>query len=102
MALLYLTEHTAAGRYGGGVIPVADTGNWVENASSPLSIGGAVASAPFGPNTTLIRVHVDAICSILITTAGSLATTSNARMAANQTEYWYVRPGQILSVISNI
>ncbi len=101
MAKLYLTEHTASGRYAGSAIPVADTANWVENANSPLNIGGALTSAPFGPNTTLIRVHCDAICSVLITTAGTLATTSNARMAANQTEYWYVRPGQILSVIAN-
>jgi hypothetical protein len=102
MSRVFLTEHTSAGRYGGGVIPVADTGQWLENANSPINVTGVAAnSAPFGPNTSLIRIHTDTVCSVWVTTAGTSATTNNARMAANQTEYWYVHPGQILSVIAN-
>lgn len=103
MALLYVTEFVTAGRYGGGVVPSADAGSWVENGMSPITIAASPAqSAPFGPNTTLVRVHADSICSVLISVTGTHATTSNARWAASQTEYFYVRPGQILSVIANV
>jgi hypothetical protein len=102
MSLLYVTEFAEAGRYGGGVIPVARTGQWLENANSPITISGAsAASAKFGTYTNLVRLHTDTICSIYITTAGTAATTSNARMAANQTEYFAVIPGQIVTVIAN-
>lgn len=103
MALLYLTEFIGTGRYGGASIQSADTGNWVENANSPIVIGNtANQSAPFGTHTTLIRVHADAVCSVVVSSNGTPATIANARWAANQTEYFYVRPGQILSVISNV
>jgi hypothetical protein len=102
MSKLYVTEFAGAGRYYGGSVPVADTGTWIENANSPITISGSsAASAAFGKNTQLIRVHTDAICSILVTVAGSAATASNARMAANQTEYFAVIPGQTITVISN-
>lgn len=50
--------------------------------------------------TCLIRVHVDAICSIAFGKA-PVATTAMKRLAANQTEYFSVSPGDKLSVISN-
>lgn len=58
-------------------------------------------SQAFGATTQLIRVHVDAVCSFVIGPPGTVATTSNARMAQNQTEYFSVKPGHIFAVISN-
>ena len=101
MAKLYLTEYVGAGRYYGGAIPVADTGGWKENAASPMTINTALNSSVFSTNTHLVRVHTDAICSIIIGATPLTASTSNARMAANQTEYYNVEPGQVLSVIAN-
>lgn len=61
---------------------------------------GAVGAA-FGQFTKMIRVHTDAVCSILVSTAGTAASTSNKRLAANQTEYFGVNAGQKLAVIAN-
>lgn len=60
-------------------------------------------SVAFSAKTYMIRVHTDAICSVVVGTAGTtpVATATNARMAANQTEYRGVQPGQILAVITN-
>ena len=102
MAKLYLTEYVGAGRYYGGSVPVADVGGWKENAASPMTVSsGAVGSSIFSTNTHLIRVHTDAIASIIVGPSPLTATANNARLAANQTEYYYVEPGQILSVIAN-
>jgi len=102
MAKLYVTEYSGAGRYYGSAIPVADTGVWTENANSPMGVSAsATVSASFGTNTKLIRVETDAICSIVISPTGANATANNARMAANQTEYYYVESGHYISVITN-
>lgn len=102
MAKLYVTEFVTAGRDPGSGVPVGHGGSWLENPASPIAIGGgALNSASFGTNTSLIRVNCDAVCSIVIGTSPS-ATINNARMAANQTEYFAVVPGQQISVISNI
>jgi hypothetical protein len=75
-----------------------------------IAIGGSsAASNPFDSRTTVIRVHTDAICSVVVslaTTLGGatpaiLATATSGRMAANQTEYRGVSGGQIISVITN-
>ncbi len=92
MATLYINE------YGGlaGDLPEADVlavNNVVIGASS-------VQSNPFGPNTSVARVHADSICSISFG-ANPTATNSNARMAANSTEYFTVRPGECVAVIAN-
>ena len=49
----------------------------------------------------MIRVHCDAICSISIGNS-PVATTTNKRLAANQTEYFGVIPGQQIAVITNV
>lgn len=102
MSKLYVEEFPGAGRYQGSSVPVADTGVWTENANSPMTVAAsATVSASFGTNTKLIRVHTDAICSIVISPTGANATANNARMAANQTEYYYVEAGHYISVITN-
>lgn len=91
MATLYLTE------YQGSAFNAAQE---PEIVTQTKAIGTAIQTNAFNKNTYLIRVHVDAICSILVGT-NPTATTSSKRMAANQTEYFAVKPGQILSVIAN-
>lgn len=59
------------------------------------------SSSPFNAKTRYVRLHPDAICSIRITTVGTAAATTDARMIAGQTEYFAVNPGDTLSVIAN-
>lgn len=62
--------------------------------------GGAAQSAAFGSTTRFIRVNTDAVCSISFG-SNPTATTSNRRLAANQTEYFGVIGGRKLSAIAN-
>ena len=97
MALLYIWEFSEIVSRHGTMIGKAPG----IRQQTPLSIGGApVQSLPFTAGTSYIRMHCDAICSIDIG-ENPTATTSKARMAANQTEYMGVNPGDSLSVIAN-
>lgn len=98
MAVLYIAEF--AGTY-------ADHGRGGSAAFAPpvteqtVAIGaGSVASAAFNTGTSLIRVHSDVICSIKIGAAPTASATTS-RMAAGQTEYYAVRPGDKIAVITN-
>ncbi len=100
MAVLYISEYTTTGAmgYGGQVTPVATEPPIVEQT---VAIGGAsVQSSAFGANTRFIRIHTDAICSVLIG-SNPTATAVKKRMAANQTEYFVVTPGHKIAVITN-
>lgn len=97
MATLYITEYQslAAVNYGSAPLPRTTL------ASQTVGIAGSSAqSSAFNANTAFIRVHTDAICSVLIG-ANPTATTSTARLAANQTEYFGVNAGDSIAVISN-
>lgn len=68
---------------------------------TPLSIGASpTQSLPFAAGTNYIRMHTDAVCSVDIG-ENPTASINTARMAANQTEYIGVNPGDSLSVIAN-
>jgi hypothetical protein len=84
-------------------VPIADaSGSTTENASSPITSGASHAeSAAFSTGTTYIRVHNDSggpICVLIGTTP--VATTNNARMSSDQTEYFGVKAGDKISVIA--
>lgn len=99
MATLYITEYVTASVDQGRAMPIA-FGPPIT--SQTVAIGGAsVSSAAFNANTRLIRVHTDAICSIAIAVSPT-ATTSTARMAANQTEYFGVDNSLKIAVITNV
>lgn len=67
-----------------------------------VAIGaGSNQSQPFGPATRVIRVNTDSACSFVIAKSNPVATTSNARMSAESTEYFGIDPGDILAVIAN-
>lgn len=109
MASLYITEFT------GTAYVVADSTTAGESflvnaqvseepplAEQKLTISGSsTASAALNRKTYLVRVHTDAICSIAVGKTTPTATTSSRRLAANQTEYFGVRPGYFISVITN-
>lgn len=62
----------------------------------------AKTTQAFGENTRMIRVHTDSICSIAVGPQATItATTTDQRMAADQTEYYGVSPGQGIAGITN-
>lgn len=107
MASLYITEYKGIGHVDPGydgmsyVVPIqAPKGPAV--AEQKLTIGGSsTPSAAFSQYTKMVRVHTDVVCSISVGGTSPAATTSTGRMAANQTEYFAVVPGDKLAVISN-
>lgn len=60
---------------------------------------GSLPSNPFGPGARLVRLHADAACRVEIGPSAT-ATQASKRMAAGQTEYFGVRPGDRVAVIS--
>jgi hypothetical protein len=84
-------------------VPIADAS--AGNIDQSVAIGGAsVQSSAFDTNTTLIRVHTDAICAIKIganPTAIAAGGTGTTRMAASTTEYYGVKPGDLIAVIAS-
>lgn len=97
MATLYITEYQKISGSGQGFQAPLEP----EVLSQTVAISGSSAqSTAFKKNTYLIRVHTDAICSVLVGTNPS-ATTTNKRFVAGQTEYFAVTPGLVLAVISN-
>ena len=98
MATLYVSEYAQV-PYGAGQ-PIM-TGVEPATAEQTVSISGtSAASSAFSPRTTFVRVHTDAICSILFGSSPTAVTTAK-RMAANQTEFFGVIPGHKVAVISN-
>lgn len=60
-------------------------------AEQTAAIGGTSTAVtnPFNRATSIIRIHTDAICSIVFGVTPTAAAT-NMRLAANQTEYFRV------------
>ncbi|HEX8838265.1 MAG TPA: hypothetical protein VF748_15085 [Candidatus Acidoferrum sp.] len=103
MAKLYISEYSTY-----GVDP--NTGEAVGKEPSldqaPVTVGaGSLQGAAFSASTRLVRIHTDVICSIVFGTPGGpnnpVATANNKRLAANQTEYFAVSPGDTVAVITN-
>lgn len=101
MATLYVTEYANLGvSPGGGSAPVVAEPPIAEQT---VAIGGSsAASSAFANNTNFIRLHTDAICSVIFGTAPT-ATAAKRRMAANQTEYVQVPVNKLykVAVITN-
>ncbi len=98
MAIVDITEYSqmatdAAGR----LLPAGKE----PGAYQQVAIGGAHAeSAAFGEQCTFIRVHADAACRIAIG-ASPVAATTTPRLAAGATEFFGVKAGHKLSVITS-
>jgi|SRR6185312_9869663 len=108
MANLYVTEYQGIGQVGAGIdgssfrVPCqAPLGDGTQITQKILISGSSTQSAAFNRNTRLIRVHTDGICSIFVGGANPQATVGTDRLAANQTEYFAVNPGDKIAVIAN-
>jgi hypothetical protein len=106
MAVLYITEYTAQGSdLNAHEMPVAQL---PVNAQQTVAVSASSASSVvFQNNTGLVRLHTDTVLSMIVAAATSgttlVATTTNARMAANQTEYFAVPRGSayLVAAIAN-
>jgi hypothetical protein len=104
MAKLYISEFSDVLQNSSGVVAIAREPSLVDQ--TPVTIGaGSLQSAAFGAGTRFVRIHTDTICSIVFGQLNGpnnpVATTNNARLAANQTEYFGVNPGDAVAVIVN-
>lgn len=99
MATLYISEYTAASFFlSGKELQVTQE---PPTAEQTVSISGTSAqSSAFGASTRIIRVHTDAICSILVG-SNPTATTAKKRLPADWTEYFAVQPGDKIAAITN-
>lgn len=101
MAVLYVAEYAE--------LPVGPAGRVGQMPMEPpvaeqtVAIAGvSAASLAFNTKTRFVRLHTDAICSVVFG-AAPVATAVNGRLAANQTEYRAVPPGASykVAVITN-
>lgn len=98
MAVLYISEYADLPLFNGQIIP---TGQEPSVAEQNVAIGVASAqSAAFDGNTKFVLVHTDAICSIKFG-ANPTAVATEARMAAGETRFYGVKPGDKVAVIQN-
>ncbi|SRR6266404_1807209 len=91
MSTLYVTEFADVGKVG-GVIPVgAEPATADQNIPFTATAG---QSAAFKNNTSLVRIHVDGVASILFGTNPTAVANTNRRLSAGQTEYYSIPMGQ--------
>lgn len=100
MANIYITEFSENGRNArGGIDQVCQMPPVTEQV---VAIGGASAqSVAFANATTKVRVQAGGVCHVAVG-SNPTATTSNMRMAIDQTEYFGVNPGDKIAVIAGI
>ncbi len=98
--VFYITEYQSAGRMAGSNVPVA-AGRPITNNNIAI-LASSVQSNPFNANTRMIRVHNDSTQAVFVLLGANptAVTGTDARMAANQTEYYQVIPGDKMAVIT--
>ena len=99
MAVVYVAEFASVGGTGNFVVAGAMVPPIAEQTIAISGVSAAVAN-PFNKNTTFVRIHTDAICSIAFGTA-PVATVGNMRLAAGQTEYFSTPAAYKVAAISN-
>jgi hypothetical protein len=104
MASLYVTEYAQISRQGVGV-GAAQAPQEPPLAEQKLTIGAtAVLSSTFSTYTRLVRLHADAVCSVVFGGASVTATAANQRVAIGVSEYHGIPDKGVvtnLSVITN-
>ncbi len=100
MATLYISEYSRQlVDYIGLSVPAPQEPSIAEQA---VAVGvGSVASSAFNAKTKFVRLHTDVICSVAFGAAPTAVATAK-RMAAGQTEFFGVRPGDKVAVITNV
>lgn len=103
MATLYISEYSgfAAGSAQGGPSNITgQAGQEPAIAEQSFAFTTTTQSAAFNASTRVVRIHTDAICSILFGVNPTAVATSK-RLAANQTEYFGVTSGQKVAAVTN-
>lgn len=95
MSKLYVTEYQLLAPIEGSVALIPKEAPLAEQVLDYS--GGAASSAAFNKATTFVRIHTDAICSVLFGTAPT-ATTSTQRLAAGTTQWHGVPPNGAFKV----
>jgi hypothetical protein len=98
MSTLYIREYGRLAIDGaGGVVLI---GAEPAIADQVVGIGGgSVQSVAFSATTHFVRVHTDTICNVAFGQNPVAVANGSARLAANQTEFFGVRPGDKIAVI---
>ncbi len=101
MATLYVTEYQRIAHDGAGQSVL--TGVEPATRTQIVTIDVGSAATPLALRGRFVRVHTDAICCVKFGSSGVVATTSDARLAANQTEFFGVRnsPDTYVAVIAS-
>jgi hypothetical protein len=94
---LYISEYANPPIFSGNIIAA---GPEPSITTQKLTITTHQESNAFNAGTNFVRLHCDAICSVAFG-AAPVADVTSARLAANQTEFFVVVPGQKLSVVTN-
>ena len=95
MGILYITEFADEGRdANGNLAPVAMMPPIAQQA---ITFTTSTQSAVLNAQTRLVRLHTDSICSVRAA-VNPTAVTTDARLAANQTEYFAVPAGSGLKI----
>lgn len=104
MAKVYITEYQRSAKelFSDFVIAAAQEGDncGVVDQTPITTTGTSAQSAAFAPATKLVRIHTDGIISVKFGAAPT-ADVNTKRMAANTTEYFGVRPGDKVALITN-
>jgi len=87
MAVLYISE------YPQNAVDVPTLVQEPSTVSQAVTFTTSTQSAAFRSDTRMVRLHTDTNCFIKFGTNPTATTASDARMAANQTEYFKVNPG---------
>jgi hypothetical protein len=98
MAQLWVTEY---GGYSPGPTQAAMTPK-IRSYAIAISTVAAVSTIPFDPATNYVRFNTDVGChvSFVTSTSVTLASTTDPRMPADNTEYFGVKSGMYPSVVS--
>jgi hypothetical protein len=95
MSKLYVTEYATLAQANG----IGQAAQAPALAVQVLDFSSAhKESAAFNAKTTFVRLHTDAVCCIQFGTAPTAVSGTDARMAADQTEYFGVPVGQSYKV----
>ena len=99
MAILYIAEFKSLAKDGDGHKVSAP--RWAPLAQTAVDYTSGEQSHTLQSGTNFVRLSTDAICHYNAGVSGTpAATTSMARMAADQTEFIGVPPGGVIRVIA--
>lgn len=98
MAVFDISEYSSLARDATGAIMPVGQEPAIKKQQVAIA-AGSEQSLEFGPNSRLARFHSDVPCRWEVG-PNPTATPASPRMAAGQTEYFGVRPGDRVAVIS--